>query len=85
MEKFDKYDLIIQIQIAVILAAVYFIWIPMFPTLVWLNPDLLKTFGIIIGIFPFVVLFFVICLKNYYFPVVIDISDVIPEYDTISN
>ena len=82
--QYNKYDIIIQIQIAVILAAVHFIWIPMFPTLVWLNSDLLKTLGIIVGIFPIIVMFFLLYLKNYYFPIVIEIPEIMSDEDIYS-
>jgi len=35
----NAYKTIIKVQIAIICAAVWFLWLPLFPFLVWLHPE----------------------------------------------
>jgi len=68
MKRYDKYDLIVQILIIVFLSTIYFMWLPMFPILIWLHPNLYMFLGIIELLIFIIILFFIIYLINYYFP-----------------
>lgn len=68
MRKYDKYDLIIQTQIIIILITIYVMWIPILPMLIWFNPNLYMILGIIKLLIPIITIFFIIYLINYYFP-----------------
>jgi len=68
MMKIDKFDLMIQIEIIIILISIYLLWIPIIPVIIWFNPNLYMILSIIKLLVPILTIFFIIYLKQYYFP-----------------